>query len=59
MILVDTSVWIDYFNAHASREADFLTLCIAQARPIILPGLVLTETLQGVRDAAGFFDVFE
>ena len=53
MILVDTSVSIDYFNAYASREADFLTLCIAQARPIILPGLVLTETLQGVRDAAG------
>src|SRR5205823_11885153 len=34
------------------READFLTLCIAQSRPIVLPGLVLTETLQGVRDAA-------
>ena len=52
MILVDTSVWIDYFNAYASREADFLTLCIAQSRPIVLPGLVLTETLQGVREAA-------
>ncbi|TLZ27244.1 MAG: PIN domain nuclease, partial [Gammaproteobacteria bacterium] len=47
MILVDTSVWIDYFNAYVSREASFLTLCIAQSRPIVLPGLVLTETLQG------------
>ena len=50
VILVDTSVWIDYFNGYASAEADFLTLCIAEARPIVLPGLVLTETLQGVRE---------
>jgi predicted nucleic acid-binding protein len=50
VILVDTSVWIDYFNGYASVEADFLTLCIAEARPIVLWGLVLTETLQGVRD---------
>jgi predicted nucleic acid-binding protein len=50
LILVDTSVWIDYFNGYASVEADFLTLCIAEARPIVLPGVVLTETLQGVRD---------
>jgi len=51
MILIDTSVWIDYFNGYASLHADFLTLCIAESRPIVLAGLVLTETLQGVRDA--------
>src|SRR5437868_14676537 len=51
MILVDTSVWIDYFNGYPSAEADLLTLCIAEARPVVLAGLVLTETLQGVRDA--------
>jgi predicted nucleic acid-binding protein len=52
VILVDTSVWIDYFNGYASVEADFLTLCIAEVRPIVLCGLVLTETLQGVRETA-------
>jgi predicted nucleic acid-binding protein len=52
VILVDTSVWIDYFNGHGSVEADFLTLCIAEVRPIVLAGLVLTETLQGVSDTA-------
>jgi predicted nucleic acid-binding protein len=51
VILVDTSVWIDYLNGYASLEADYLTLCIAELRPIVLAGLVLTETLQGVRDA--------
>ena len=50
MILVDTSVWVDYFNDYASLEADFLTLCIAEARPIVIAGLVLTEILQGMRD---------
>ncbi len=65
MILVDTCVWVDYFNGYASREADFLSLCIAQSLPIVLPGLVLTETLQGVREApaaarvAGFLSPFE
>ena len=51
MILVDTSVWIDYFNDFGSIEADFLTLCIGELRPVVLAGLVLTETLQGVRDS--------
>ena len=51
MILVDTSVWIDYFNGYGSVEADFLTICLAELRPVVLAGLVLTETLQGVRDA--------
>jgi hypothetical protein len=50
VIVVDTSVWIDYFNGFGSIEADFLTLCIGEVRPVVLPGLVLTETLQGVRD---------
>jgi hypothetical protein len=39
VILADTSVWIDYFNSYGSVEADFLTLCIAEVRPIVLPGL--------------------
>ena len=50
MIVVDTSVWVDHFNGYASDEASLLALCVAQARPIILSGLVLTETLQGVRN---------
>jgi predicted nucleic acid-binding protein len=52
VILVDTSAWIDYFNNHGSVEADFLTLCIAEARPVVLAGLVLTETLLGLRNSA-------
>jgi predicted nucleic acid-binding protein len=49
MILVDTSVWIDYFNTYPSDEAAYLTLCIAEARDLVIPGLVLTEVLLGAR----------
>jgi predicted nucleic acid-binding protein len=49
VILVDTSVWIDFFNGVDSTEAFYLHECIGGADPLILPGLVLTEILQGLR----------
>lgn len=49
MILVDTSVWIDFFNGHESVEALHLRSCIEESRPLTLPGIVLTEILLGVR----------
>ncbi|MDE2136638.1 MAG: PIN domain nuclease [Gammaproteobacteria bacterium] len=49
MILVDTSVWVDYLNTHPSDEAAYLTLCIAEGRELVIPGLVLTEILLGAR----------
>jgi len=50
VILVDTSVWIDHFKHLGSVESDFLAVCIAEKRPVVLPGLLLTEILLGVRD---------
>lgn len=52
VILVDTSVWIDFFNGYDSAEAAFLRTCIVDTRPLIVPGLVLTEILVGVRTGA-------
>lgn len=52
MILVDSSVWIDFFNGHDSAEAAYLRSCIVDARPLTIPGLVMTEILQGVRTDA-------
>jgi predicted nucleic acid-binding protein len=52
VILVDTSVWIDYFNTQPSDEAAYLTFCIAESRALVIPGLVLTEILLGVRNDA-------
>ena len=52
MILVDTSVWIDFFNGYDSAEAAQLRSWIADGKPLTLPGLVLTEILLGVRTEA-------
>jgi predicted nucleic acid-binding protein len=52
VILVDTSVWIDFFNGFDSAEAAHLRLCIADVRPLTIPGLVLTEILIGLRTEA-------
>lgn len=48
MILVDSSVWIDFFNGCESRETDLLALLLR--RRVLLTGdLILTEVLQGFR----------
>lgn len=48
-MLVDTSVWIDFFNGYDSPEADRLTQAIREGEPIALTGLVLTEILLGLK----------
>lgn len=49
MILVDSSVWIDFFNGRNSRETELLALLLR--RPILLTGdLILAEVLQGFRE---------
>jgi predicted nucleic acid-binding protein len=52
LILVDTPVWIDYFNGHASLEAERLAHAIADNEPLVLPGIVLTEILLGLKTDA-------
>jgi predicted nucleic acid-binding protein len=48
VILVDSSVWIDFFNGRSSRETDLLALLLR--RRILLTGdLILAEVLQGFR----------
>jgi predicted nucleic acid-binding protein len=51
VILVDSSVWIDFFNGRDSRETDLLALLLR--RRILLTGdLILAEVLQGFRQEA-------
>jgi predicted nucleic acid-binding protein len=50
VILVDSSVWIDYFRGVASPQAEKLDLLLG-TEPIATGDLILTEVLQGfVRD---------
>ena len=53
MILVDSSVWIDFFNGRASRETDLLDNLLES--DLLLTGdIVLTEVLQGFRTESDF-----
>ena len=46
MILVDSSVWIDYFRGTPTPEAEKLDLLLG-TEPIATGDLILTEVLQG------------
>jgi len=51
-MLVDSSVWIDFFNSAPGRAGDELRELIRDAEPFALTGVVVTEILQGLtRDA--------
>ena len=53
MILVDSSVWIDYFNGRKSWQTDLLENLFSEV-PIIIGDLILTEILQGFRSDNDF-----
>jgi len=53
VILVDSSVWINYFNGISSWQTDFLDHYLSKT-PIIIGDLILTEVLQGFRSNADF-----
>jgi hypothetical protein len=46
--LVDSSVWIALLNGEESAEAECLRQAIVDHRLVLVPGLVLTEVLQGL-----------
>lgn len=48
MILVDSSVWIDFFNGTQSEETDYLDSLLG-AEQIAIGDLILMEVLQGFR----------
>lgn len=48
MILVDSSVWIDYFNGKSTPQSDWLDYLLG-TQPIATGELVLTEVLQGFK----------
>lgn len=65
MILVDTSAWIDYLNGHASKEANYLAQLIENNEPIVVPDIILTEILLGIKTEkeatriANLLEIFE
>jgi predicted nucleic acid-binding protein len=53
VILVDSSVWIDYFNGLSTWQTDSLDNYLSKV-PVIIGDLILTEVLQGFRSNNDF-----
>jgi predicted nucleic acid-binding protein len=67
MVIVDTTVWIDYLRGLRNKETEYFDREVGRQR-FGLTDLILCETLQGVRDENTFarvlrelrkFEVFE
>lgn len=50
MVLVDTTVWIDFFSARPSPHVLSLENLIEQRDDICVCGIILTEVLQGIQN---------
>jgi predicted nucleic acid-binding protein len=53
MVIVDTTVWIDYFGGIVNHETTWLDDALPRER-LALTDLILSEVLQGIRDDAAF-----
>ena len=53
MILVDSSVWVDYFNGQVTQETEFLNSLLG-TEPVAIGDLILAEVLQGFRSDADY-----
>ncbi len=53
MIVVDSSIWIDYFNGEINKKTDWFDRALG-TEPIIVGDIILTEVLQGFRGDAQF-----
>lgn len=53
MILVDSSVWVAYFNGQITAETDYLDKILG-FEPVAIGDLILTEVLQGFRHDADY-----
>ena len=49
LILVDTTVWIDFFAAKSASYVKILEDLIEQKEDICVCGIILTEVLQGIK----------
>jgi predicted nucleic acid-binding protein len=51
-MIVDTSVWIEFYNSTTSAASNWLHARIASGEPVVVPELVLMELLIGTTDEA-------
>jgi predicted nucleic acid-binding protein len=58
VILVDSSVWVDFFRPSPGRGGAELRRMIEESEPFALTGIVVSEVLQGLTRDAGVIERF-
>lgn len=64
VVLVDTTVWVDFLNNKKTTHVQALEQLVADEEDICTCGVILTEVFQGIRDEADYnrtysrFDAF-
>jgi predicted nucleic acid-binding protein len=53
MIVVDSSIWIDYFNGKKTPQTDWLDSSLGNT-PVLMGDLILIEVLQGFQNSKEF-----
>jgi predicted nucleic acid-binding protein len=53
MLLIDSTVWVDYFNGRTTPQTDYLNIAVA-SEPILIGDLILAEVLQGFQRDSDF-----
>ena len=53
MIVVDSSVWIDYFNGKITKQTNHLDILLGNEL-IVIGDIILTEVLQGFQEDRDF-----
>ncbi len=56
-ILIDTSVWIDFFNGDESESVKVFTDYLERDLPIFICPVIIQEILQGIRNDAEYNQV--
>lgn len=57
MILVDSTVWIDFFKKVYSKQKDILESLIVDNNQVCISGLILQEVLHGIKDEYQYKEV--
>jgi predicted nucleic acid-binding protein len=54
MVLIDTTVWIDFFGGQSLPHVNALQQMLEDDEDLCICGVILTEVLQGIRSDADF-----
>lgn len=64
MVIVDTTVWVDFFKGKDTPQVEVLERFLTEGEDICVCGVILTEVLQGIREDKAYrqtlslFDAF-